>query len=408
MLQSLLLAVCLVAGLLPNVVLAAGTDSGKAIQLGVSGIKDPTAEGNTYYTYYTPNSYVYFGVNSESSNTPIKWRVLDADKANDNSTAGMFLLSEHLLASGVKFNDRALDGNAWQGSKAQGWCKTYAESTSNFSTAEKSAMLGVAKTDNAESLYSISWGASSLTDQDKMFFLSARELSDYVGNYDRAPGLAATFVGGSTGGWWLRSPHADKSSYAGAVNDNGVVDYNRVSDARAARPAFNLNLNSVLFTSAAVGGKAASGMDSGLTAVGDYTGNEWKLTLLDSRRNNFTASTSDNRVKDEGYSDWTINVSYSGAQTGSNEYASALLVDSSDTVLYYGNIAQGSESGTANVTIPADLVAGSYTLKVFSEQYNGDYKTDYASAFVDISLNITTQWERAVSFSLTQKGIVRK
>lgn len=92
---SLLLAVCLVVGLLPTVALAAGTDSGKAIQLGVSGIKDPTAEGNTYYT---PNSYVYFGVNSESSNTPIKWRVLDADKANDGTTNGMFLLSEYLLA----------------------------------------------------------------------------------------------------------------------------------------------------------------------------------------------------------------------------------------------------------------------------------------------------------------------
>ena len=37
------------------------------------------------------------------------------------------------------------------------------------------------------------------------------------------------------------------------------------------------NLNSVLFTSAAVGGKP----DGGLTEVPEYSGNEWKLTLLD-------------------------------------------------------------------------------------------------------------------------------
>lgn len=236
-LLSLLLVICLVAGLLPNAVLAAGTDSGKAIQLGVSGIKDPTEVTDDKGKYYTPNSYVYFGVNSESSNTPIKWRVLDADKANNNSTAGMFLLSEYLLASGVKFNE---DGNVWQDSKAQSWCKTYAESPSNFSTAEQAAMLGVAKTDNKDRLYGLSWGAISLTDQDEMFFLSARELSDYVGNYDYAPGLAATFVGGSTGDWWLRSPDADHATGAGAVRNYSHVFNSYVDVARAARPAFNL------------------------------------------------------------------------------------------------------------------------------------------------------------------------
>lgn len=46
-------------------------------------------------------------------------------------------------------------------------------------------------------------------------------------------------------------------------------------------------------------------------------------------------------------------------------------------------------SGTASVTIPSDLAAGSYTLKVFSEQYNGDKKTDYASDFVNIPLTVT-------------------
>ena len=92
-------------------------------------------------------------------------------------------------------------------------------------------MLGVKKTDNEESnLYSNNWGTSSLTSNDKMFFLSVRELTNLVGSYSKAPGLAATFVDGGPAVWWLRSPHAGS-------------------------PAFNLDLTSVLFTSAVVGGK---------------------------------------------------------------------------------------------------------------------------------------------------------
>ena len=49
-------------------------------------------------------------------------------------------------------------------------------------------MLGLVKTDSAEDdLYSISWGESSLTATDKLFFLSVQELADYVGNYDAVP-----------------------------------------------------------------------------------------------------------------------------------------------------------------------------------------------------------------------------
>ena len=371
-LLSLLLAICLVAGLMPTAAFAA--DGDKTIMLGTSGIKDPTAEGNTYYT---PNSYIYYGKNGE---TPIKWRVLDADKANDNSTDGMFLLSEYLLEN-TQFHDSS---NAWQGSTAQAWCETFASNTSNFSAAEQSAMLGIAKTDSTESnLYSLSWGESSLTADDKMFFLSVRELADYVGSYDGAPGLTATFVGGSAGVWWLRSPDASNTDFAGAVLTSGSVSDSIVNYDWAARPAFNLDLTSVLFTSAAVGGKSASGMDSGLTAIGNYAGNEWKLTLLDSTRNfSVTVTTPSGKPGD------TITLNYTGATTGENEYISVIIADENGAQ-YYGRVAQpGGESGTATLSIPADLAPGSYTLNVFSEQYNGDYKTDYASAFAEVALTV--------------------
>ena len=48
---------------------------GPAIQLGTGGISGPTEEEEEGKgSYYIPNSYIYFGVNSGNSSTPIKWR----------------------------------------------------------------------------------------------------------------------------------------------------------------------------------------------------------------------------------------------------------------------------------------------------------------------------------------------
>ena len=152
-----------------------------------------------------------------------------------------------------------------------------------------------------------------------------------------------------------------------------------------ARPAFNLNLDDVLFTSAAVGGKSATGMESGLTAVDDYTGSEWKLTLLDDSRRNFSVTETDI----SGDPGDTITLHYTGATIGENEYISALLTDQQDNVLYYGRVEQADdENGEISLTIPDTLAEGTYTLNVFSEQYNGDYKTDYASAFETFTLTV--------------------
>ena len=391
-----------------NAVMLADYD-GPAIQLGTGGISGPTEEEEEGKgSYYVPNSYIYFGVNSGNSSTPIKWRVLDADMANDGTTSGMFLLSEYLLASDVQFNSNYSKGNAYQGSDAQTWCSSFVGNTSNFSTAEQAVMFGVAKTDSGESgLYSIPWGESRLTANDKLFFLSVRELADYVGNYCDAPGLAATNTAQSAGMWWLRSPDSGIGYYTGTVYDDGEVVNSLVNHDWAARPAFNLNSDSILFTSAADGGKTDAAVNGNLTEVGTGSA-EWKLTLKDTSRS-FSASASSTLVRVGE----NLTVTYSGAGTGKNEYVSAMLADNSGNILYYGRIAQNSANGTASVEIPSDLTAGTYTLKVFSEQYNGDYKTDYASEFQNITLTVngkvseqfnltpgTTYW-----FDLSSAGI---
>ena len=201
------------------------------------------------------------------------------------------------------------------------------------------------------------------------------------------PGWASSY-------WWLRSPDEDYST--AFVAGRGEVRYYggySTSKEFGVRPAFDLNLDSVLFASAAVGGKP----EGGLTPISEYSGNEWKLTLLDSSRNFAVTEKAVNAAPDD-----TVTLNYKWATTGINEYISAIIADSSGT-RYYGRVAQPTAaSGTVEIKIPSDLAPGSYTLKVFSEQYNGDYNTDYASNFTDIALTVENQPDE--QFTLTPGG----
>ena len=187
-------------------------------------------------------------------------------------------------------------------------------------------------------------------------------------------------------GWWLRSPGSDKYRLA-VVRSEGSVQYSGFSvlifnNHRTVRPAFKLNMNSVLFASAAVGGKP----DGGLTPIPEYSGNEWKLTLLDSRRNFAVTEKTVSAAPDD-----TVTLNYKGATTGKNEYISVILADNNGAQ-YYGRVAQPTaKSGTVEIKIPSDIAPGDYTMKVFSEQYNGDCKTDLASAFADVTLTVESQ-----------------
>ena len=71
----------------------------------------------------------------------------------------------------------------------------------------------------------------------------------------------------------------------GTINGDGSVSATQANYFWGARPAFNLDTNTVLFISAAVGGKAEN-----FNYVSAYTGNEWKLTLRDAGRSSFSAS----------------------------------------------------------------------------------------------------------------------
>ena len=384
-----LMCLCLLLTLMPTTAFAAGTG---AIQL-VDSTSNPTGgiSGYTASGYH----YVYYGVNGS---TPIKWRVLD-DQTNTGET-GLFLLSEDLLGTGtfggVYFDNTSPYSNAWQGSDAQGWCKDFAGesgASTNVSDAftgnELAAILATTKGDDSftSSTYSVPFAAATdILSGDKVFFLSAKEAENSDYGFTNDSSRIANYTG-SAGVWWLRSPFADFDYDAGVVYLVGRVLYSNVPSDWAARPAFNLNLNSVLFTSAAVGGKIPAAAGGGaIFEISSTTPTEWKLTLLDSDRHFAAATTAVNGD--------VLTVTYSGATTGTNEYISAIVKDNSGNITRYGRLknttAAADASGTVNIDLSGVTMAATDTLYVFSEQYNGgandDTKlTDYASALVEVS-----------------------
>lgn len=336
---------------------ADGTD--KAIVPGVAGLDDPVFSNGYYY----PSDYVYFGLYQGS---PLKWRVLDADKAFDKQTDGVFLLTDGLLET-MRYNPYN-GSTAWEGSEAQAWCKAFAGSTSNFSAVEQGVMMGIAKTEGAYTLYDDPWGECILSAQNKMFFLSVQEYYDYVAAW-------ASIVAHVSNHFWLRTPNTEWTTNVGVVYpSDGNVGALQTDFEHSARPAFNLDSSAVLFSSPASGGKP----DGEISAIGDYSGNEWKLTLKDSSRDGFT-------IENLHRAGNIITFYYSGAAAGANEYISALVVDSTGTYTYYGRLQPADEAaGTVVFTLP-ELPEGS-TLYIFNEQCNGDYKTDYASHLVELTV----------------------
>lgn len=354
------LGLSMAAALLP--VPAFAQSGGKALELGTGSISG----------YDGSYDYLYMGT---WESEPLRWRVLDT--STNTGEQGLFVLTDELLycmvnPSGVQ--------NGWQGSSTQAWCSDFY--TNSLASAEQQAVLPTTKSDAAFSAGSASFAeVPDILNGDKVFFLSAEEASNGAYGFTDDASRTACFVGvPERSEWWLRS-ESQTSHSVGAVSENGA--FRETYPLGAGRPAMNLNVDSVLLTSPAAGGKTDDAVDSNLATIPDYDGNEWKLTLVDSSRNFSVAET-----EVSGEPEDTVQVTYIGAGTGDNEYVSALILDAGGQLLYYGHIAQNSESGAAELTIPADLAPGSYTLEIFSEQCNGDYYTDYASQPATLALNV--------------------
>ena len=187
--------------------------------------------------------------------------------------------------------------------------------------------------------------------------------------------------------WWLRSPSPDDGYVSRMGYTSGdLVLTGHVDDAfYAARPALSLNLSSVLFTSAAEGGKSSATVGSNLVGASAPTGTV-KFTMVDdSQKLTVNATTAQSTQTGEA-----LSFSYSDATTGSYQYISCILTDSSGAVKYYGKLADSSGTASGNLSVPlAGVADGTYTLKIFSEQANWDLYTDFCSEPVSMKVAVT-------------------
>lgn len=334
----------------------------KTMQLGTDALN------KTVNTASAPT--VYFGQNQE--NKPAAWRVIGYDGNGVTSAQGDITL---LAANNMGLSKFGASNAYADSALKEAIDALAAKLTTEENAAVKKRTLESGSYDRANT----DCVAGSAVSNAVFWPLSTAEA--YAVNQDlrvvdsEHPKWASNF-------WWLRSPGAKDLDVA-SVDGYGNIDRDGIdiSNIWGVRPAFNLNSSSVLFASAAVGGKP-----DGFKAVPEYTGNEWKLTIKDSSRKIYASAAKTNLKAGE-----SLSVEYFGAiNIGENEYISAMIADSAGNILYYGHVAHNnqSQSGTANITVPSDLADGSYTLKLFSEQCNGDYKTDYAGEFRNISFTV--------------------
>lgn len=189
------------------------------------------------------------------------------------------------------------------------------------------------------------------------------------GNYERHPENWCAYIVSGAGEEFVRAGFT-----TGIHNDWNV------------RPAFDLNTENIIFAAPDNSSRDFIRQNGVFTAIPTVPESDLKLTVVDSSRDSFRAGTQARTVVPEG----TVTVDFSGAETGSNEYAAVILFDTEGHGLYYAQIASGTAAGTVPLALGADLPEGEYLLKVFSFRRNGEHRSDYASPAVEIPLRIAT------------------
>lgn len=382
------------------------------INLGTGGIGNPIKPTDIRDEW--KGSYVYFG---SYNDTAIKFRVLNS---NETAYGGntLFLDCDSVVEL-VKFdadniaNIGASNPNEWAYSDIKAWMNSTFDSDSGghvnssnvsisgflnqFTSAEQGAIASSTRTLASDLYNSNTWIEGNLSwtslSGEKVFALDAREAATLAYGYSETNEGATNKVkknsSGSAAYWWLRSPLTSSTSVAGAVFSAGNINSKLVlRDGVGVSPALNLNLSSVLFTSASETSKSSSFAAVGSDKVSENT---WKLTLKGTNSDLEASKTSGNTMLTEGYTEENLTIGHSEATTLKDaSQVSAMLTNSDGTVLYYGKVNSDTSATSSNVTIPAGLAVGSYNLYVFAEDVNDGNLTDYASALgtaISITVN---------------------
>ncbi len=362
---STLLVLCMALGMLQlGSTTAHAADTEYSMALGVNGVKSRSLDSSKN----AQDAVVYEGDEIVLGNyvgTNISWVRLNAE--------GLMFSSANIRESLFS----TVGSRAYPDSTLNYAMAHYHGSALNLSSTE---LVVVSETTlSADSMYDVSTGH----DSQRFFPLSQDEYFSYLGTN-------STLAKDTTGSWWLRNGRAVSGTDGGTI----VVD---TSSNLGSRPAFKLDLNTVLFTSASSGSKADElGSFEELGTSSAPT--SWKLTVKDADRG-FSLREEPTLT----LSDRSVSFTYDGAKTGENEYISVMLVDDSNNITHYAKIvdlASASASGSASFVLPSSFNEGdTVNIKIFNEQINGDNKTDFSSAFVEKQLSLVLPTVEAPTFT---------
>lgn len=350
----------------------AATATVKKINLGTAGFTSPTSTGSDATEW--EGSKVYYGNKL--------WRVLDPSHDSNGTAGSAFLFSDELQGSKA-YNDN-YDNVTW----AVCSLRRYLEETFlgyTFTSKEQNA-IKITKVGNPGNQDLNTDGGRDTND--KLFLLSLEEVKNAVYGFgsDAARILCNTVEKYKQSFWWLRSPGIDNWFAAGVNVFYGKVDSVTLQvndDLTYVCPAFNLNLDSVLFSSAS--GVSKSTFTS--VETDNVGANTWKLTLKDDSE---TVGVTDGQTVLQNGSTVTVPYIYTGDDVSQ---ISIMITDKAYTesdagILYYGALTTTlnttTKAGTGTFTLPAGLPDG-YKIYMMAEDVNESNLTDYSSLPVKIN-----------------------
>ena len=372
----------------------------------IAGIENPTSGKNGAgawagtTVYYGNKEYYVLDRNGQSKNRD------DSVRGHSSMEGHMLLFSKAVIeGGGINFDSTTSDSNP----ATSDWAESDIRNALNdgyfynkvgvFTVFEKGAISATPiNSTNTENTYSDgtttpgSTSYPSVERNDRIFLLDYDDVynknygfsrNDANHNTRKADAGMAEYVNDKIMWyWWLRSPDFfGTTHYAYMVSRWGGVSKDAVNNAAVtyfARPAFNLDLSKVLFSIV-----PGAGYDT-FSSIAVTDSNIWKLVLQGTTTTLNPTKTSGNTSLQPGYSEETLEIGHTAANTVltgdiAATQVSAMLTDSNGTVLYYGKINDNTATNS-NVIIPAGLTEGNYKLYVFAEQVNAENLTNYASA----------------------------
>ncbi|WP_026498756.1 InlB B-repeat-containing protein [Butyrivibrio sp. WCD2001] len=344
-------------------------------------------------------SYIWYG---SYNGNPVKYRVLSPKTTTFGGTT-MLLDCDNTLYED-RFNSSSSNGNKWATSAVNSRLNgdAFLNKPDGFTGIEKEAMAN-----STVAAHNISIANGNLYDfnsytalnGEKVFLLDVEDVLNPDYGYSTTDGWVyyedrhvydvINVASRKKDASWLLRNGARFSSYAGCVGSSGQIDDNTfVSNYVGISPAFNLKLDSILFTSVING------------SAGVYN-SEYKLTLLDE-----TMTAALQTGKDISVSGKMITIPYTvgGVNAANASQVSVMILDkeykkansNNANVLYYGKlnsseaISPGPGEGTFELPYGLDIPGWGtdYHVYIFAEDVNGIKQTDYASAPIEVKLSL--------------------